>query len=310
MRILSILFLMFFYACGHTTTSNFIPENLEYDQNCGSALFVDKEMGEWTLVVVPDTQHYTALWKKAPFHHMQIAFDWIAAKKEDLNIKMVQGLGDITENWNNQNEWGRANEAWSRLDGKIPYMPIIGNHDDPKKFNEWFPLSKFNRSTHWGGDGGGTENNYMLMDIGTEKYLFLHVQPYTQYQKYDPKGIEWAQIVLQSHGERKVILATHDTWDTNHIRRELLQKFDNIIMSNAGHTCVREQFYETIGPNGGKSRNFITDYQCDQEEVMLLRYYVFKPKDDLVQYYTYSPVTKRFEIDESSEGSFFLVQDD
>ena len=79
-------------------------------------------------------------------------------------------------------------------------------------------------------------------------------------------------------------------------------------MSNAGHVCQREAHYTTRGPRGGVSNNFIVDYQCDAQEVMLLRYYVFKPLEDRVDYYTYSPVTQQFEEDASSQGSFTLIQ--
>ena len=43
---------------------------------------------------------------------------------------------------------------------------------------------------------------------------------------------------------------------------------------------------------------------------MLLRFYVFKPLEDKVYFYTYSPITNEFEVDESSQGSFDLVQAD
>jgi hypothetical protein len=90
----------------------------------------------------------------------------------------------------------------------------------------------------------------------------------------------------------------------------LLTQFDNIVLSNAGHVCQREAYYTTSGPRGGIANNFITDYQCDAQEVMNIRYYVFKPMEDRVDYFTYSPVTKKFEVDDSSQGSFSLYQVD
>lgn len=61
-------------------------------------LKVDKSRGEWTLLVIPDTQNYVAkeTQHKAPLSNMADAFDWIVLIADDLNIKMVQGLGDIT----------------------------------------------------------------------------------------------------------------------------------------------------------------------------------------------------------------------
>ncbi|MAM88802.1 MAG: hypothetical protein CME36_15970 [unclassified Hahellaceae] len=269
---------------------------------------VNKARGEWTLVVIPDTQHYSQNRANAPIAHMRKAFDWIVNIKSQLNIKFVQGLGDITESWNNRWEWDNSTSAWDKLYGQVPFMPIIGNHDDPGMMNQYFPVSSFSRESWYGGDFGGIENNYALMDIGQESYMFLQVETYDQYSQYRPAGMNWAKSILAAYPDRKVILATHDTWATRHIRDNLLTRFDNIVLSNAGHVCQREAYYTTNGPRGGVAHNFITDYQCDAQEVMRLRYYVFKPLEDKVDYFTYSPVTGEFEVDASSQGSFRLIQ--
>jgi len=278
------------------------------DDYVGGPNTVNKARGEWTLVVIPDTQHYSQNRGNAPISHMRTAFDWIVQTKGDLNIKFVQGLGDIVESWNNGWEWDNSTSAWDKLYGQVPFMPIIGNHDDPWTMNQYFPVWSFSNEPWWGGDFGGIENNYGLMTIGNEDYMFLQVQAYDQYSEYKPAGMNWAKGILADHPNRKVILATHDTWATDHIKNNLLYQYDNIIMSNAGHVCQREAHYTTQGPRGGVSNNFIVDYQCDAQEVMLLRYYVFKPLEDRVDYYTYSPVTQQFEEDSSSQGSFTLIQ--
>ena len=281
---------------------------VDADDYSGAPNTVNKERGEWTLVVIPDTQHYSQNRSNAPISHMRAAFDWIVQTKGDLNIKFVQGLGDIVESWNNEWEWDNSTSAWDKLYGQIPFMPITGNHDDPWTMNQYFPVWSFSNEPWWGGDFGGVENNYGLMTIGNEDYMFLQVETYDQYSEYRPAGINWAKGILAANPDRKVILATHDTWATDHIKNNLLYQYDNIVMSNAGHVCQREAHYTTSGPRGGVSNNFIVDYQCDAQEVMLLRYYVFKPLDNRVDYYTYSPVTQQFEEDESSQGSFSLIQ--
>lgn len=271
---------------------------------------VDRSRGEWTLLVVPDTQHYSQNRPNAPIAHMRSAFDWIVSVKDSLNIQFVQGLGDITENWNARWEWDNSTSAWDKLYGNVAFMPIIGNHDDPVTMNQYFPVSSFSDNAWYAGDFGSIENNFALMTIGSEDYLFLHVETYDQYSAYRPEGIAWARSVLSAHPNRKVILATHDTWATDHIRTQLLSNYDNIVLSNAGHVCQREAHYETSGPRGGISHNFITDYQCDAQEVMRLRYYIFKPMEDRVEYFTYSPILNEFEVDDSSQGSFYLYQED
>jgi hypothetical protein len=241
---------------------------------------------------------------------MHKAFDWIVSIKDRLNIQFVQGLGDITEGWNARWEWDNSSAAWYKLQGQLPHMPVQGNHDSPASLNEYFPVSNFSRESWWGGDYGGIENNYALLNIGREKYMFLHVQAHDQYSKPGPAALVWAKQILASYPDRKVILATHDLWATTTIKDNLLTKFDNIVLANAGHDCVREASYITTGPNGGVSHNFVTDYQCDAQEVMLIRYYIFKPLEDKVDYFTYSPVTDKFEQDANSQGSFTMVQID
>ena len=276
----------------------------------GGPHYADRSRGEWALVVIPDTQHYSQNRANAPIAHMHKAFDWIVSIKDRLNIQFVQGLGDITESWNARWEWDNSSAAWYKLQGQLPHMPVQGNHDSPASLNEYFPVSSFSRESWWGGDYGGIENNYALLNIGREKYLFLQVQAHDQYSKPGPAALVWAKQILANNPDRKVILATHDLWATTIIKDNLLTKYDNIVFANAGHDCVREASYVTTGPNGGVSHNFVTDYQCDSQEVMLIRYYIFKPLEDKVDYFTYSPVTDKFEQDASSQGSFTLVQID
>lgn len=272
--------------------------------------FADTSRGEWTLVVVPDTQHYSQNRANAPVAHMHKAFDWLVQIKDRLNIQFVQGLGDITESQSNSWEWDNSSSAWYKLLHQMPHMPVQGNHDSIASMNRYFPVSTYAYENWWGGYSSGIENNYALLTIGRENYLFLHLRAHDQYSKPGTAPLAWANQVVSNHRNRKVIVATHDIWATRTIRDGLLSKHDNIIMANAGHDCVREAYYTTTGPNGGVSNNFVADFQCDGQEVMLLRYYIFKPMEDKVDYYTYSPVTDRFEVDSSSQGSFRLLQAD
>jgi len=169
---------------------------------------VNKSRGKWTLVVIPDTQHYSQNRENAPIAHMQTAFQWIVDTKDELNIKFVQGLGDITECWDSRWEWDNSTSAWDKLYGQLPFMPIMGNHDSPWTMNQYFPVSSFSNELWWGGDFGGIENNFALMTMGSEDYLFLQVETYDQYSEYRPAGMDWAKGVLAANPNRKVILAT------------------------------------------------------------------------------------------------------
>lgn len=281
-----------------------------------STIKVNPARGEWTLVVIPDTQHYSQNRANAPLNAFHDAFAWLVANRSALNIQYVQGLGDITESWNNTQEWVNATGAWYKHKNQIPHMPVQGNHDEPASLNKYFPFSTYQQESWWGGHFNGIENSYTLLTIGKEKYLFVQLQSYDQYlspkrtQEQNQAGLNWANATIAKFPDRKVILATHDLWATQTVKNEVLMKHDNIVLANAGHDCVRETTYTTNGPSGGVSNNFIVDYQCDSQEVMQLRFYVFKPLEDRVDYYSYSPVTQQFEVDASSQGSFMLLQAD
>ena len=269
-------------------------------------LVADPSRGEWTLFVIPDTQHYSQDRKNAPIAYMHAAFEWLVDTRDQLNIKFVQGLGDITESGSNTREWDRASAAIDKLYGEIPFVVNQGNHDSIASINAYFPVSNFASETWWGGSYEGVHNSYQIFNFYGEDYLFVNVQSHDPWSIENPGARQWANEVIAAHPDHKVLLGTHDTLETSTIKRDILIKHDNIVMSNAGHSCARETRFLAYGPGDGVSQNFVTDYQCDSQETMLLRYYVFKPLEDEVYYYTYSPITDTFEDDANSQGSFTL----
>lgn len=301
----SVFLSAFLSGCSTSQTNNQSSADQMHNSN-NRFMEVDANKGDWTLVVVPDTQHYTENRPSAPFKYMEEAFDWIVKNRSTLNIQYVQGLGDITENWDSELEWSRAASAWYKLRGIVPHMPVAGNHDSIEMLNKKFPREYYSSMTWYKGDTGGIENSYSILKIGSTNYLFLQIQSHDQYSEPPQSAAEWANNIIAQHQDKPVILATHDTWATNKIRDKILIANDNIMLSNAGHDCVREALYTVSGPKGGISHNFVADYQCDQMETMLLRLYIFKPQLNKVYYYTYSPITNKFESDASSEGNFPL----
>ena len=149
------------------------------------------------------------------------------------------------------------------------------------------------------------------MTIGNEDYLFVNIQCHLDKGcgKGFPEAVNWINRIIDSYPDHMVILATHDIWESSEVRNQIISRHDNIVLTNAGHVCREKHFIENA-PGGGVSNNFVVDYQCDKTEIMLLRFYVFKPLEDKVYFYTYSPITNEFEVDESSQGSFDLVQSD
>ena len=80
---------------------------------------------EFTIVALPDTQFYSSLNPQIFAAQTQ----WIANHVQDQNIQLVVGLGDIVDAGGSLTQWQNADAAVRLLDGKVPYMMAIGNHD-------------------------------------------------------------------------------------------------------------------------------------------------------------------------------------
>ena len=157
----------------------------------------------YSFAVVGDTQWLS---KYAP-DKMEGIYDWILANQESKKITHVFGLGDITEDWNTANkeqEWIRAYKYISKLDGKIPYSLVRGNHDESKYFFKYFGNETYMSQFDGFIAEGDIRNCYKLVKIGSTDYLFLVLD----FGAGD-EMLEWANEVVISHPNHRVIVTTH-----------------------------------------------------------------------------------------------------
>lgn len=287
-----------------------VVKSLHKPTTAEEVLKADTSRGEWTLVTVPDTQHYSM--HNDIFLYWKTAFQWLVSNRDMLNLKMVQGLGDIT-NDNTEDQYVRARSAYDILvNANVPCSVIPGAHDsammqstDFSLYRKYFPVSIFDSTSWWGGCfNDGMENNYMLMTIGNEKYLFLNTS-----DRPDASEVDWAKGILDTYSDRKAIVTTHDNSGDTTVEDSILkQNYKQIVLFNCGHCTLN--LHWNITPNNGVNINcFQTDYQGDKPEIMLLRFFKFKPLEGEVEFYTYSPAKKVFDYrNPVSQGSFTLVQ--
>src|SRR5438045_3707061 len=84
------------------------------------------QTGDFTVIVLPDTQYYAASYPSIFNSQTQ----WIVNNATALNIKMVVGEGDIVNGGGVGTQWIVADTAYKKLDAAhIPYFAAIGNHD-------------------------------------------------------------------------------------------------------------------------------------------------------------------------------------
>ena len=181
----------------------------------------------FTLVALPDTQHYADSYPEV----FEAQTRWIVDNLETEQIKFVTHLGDIVDNGPNLRQWKNARKAMDLLDkAGVPYGTCVGNHDVMYNDNEYqFPagvdsscasksqvdcsgkdyLTQFNPKRYagkpwFGGASPSGLSNYQLLTVGGIKFLFLHLS-------VDPRKAEraWAQKVLDGHKDAAVHLSTH-----------------------------------------------------------------------------------------------------
>jgi hypothetical protein len=91
----------------------------------------------WSMIVIPDTQNYSKDSRDKPIFSQMTS--WIRDNRDALNIQLVLQEGDIV-NQNSQvtptsgdqtanQQWANARAAMSILDGHVPYVMALGNHD-------------------------------------------------------------------------------------------------------------------------------------------------------------------------------------
>src|SRR5262249_54415137 len=148
---------------------------------------------------------------------------WIVDNRENLNIQMVLGVGDIVNDGASNEQQGNADAAIKLLDNAgIPSMLAIGNHDYDGAnagaknriatgFNHWWGPDRYaGRDYYKGNEQGGSypqgsnENFYGVLNINNQPYLFLILE-------YVPRSeaLDWASGIISRNLDKYVIIVTH-----------------------------------------------------------------------------------------------------
>jgi hypothetical protein len=254
--------------------------------------------------------------------------EWIAANAAERNIRLILHMGDITNN-NTPDQWQVAATSMKLLDGIVPYVLNLGNHDvsagdglvrDRKStmFNEWFEASNFPLLAGLF-EENRLDNSYHMISLGGVSYLILSLE-------YAPRDavLDWANQVIAAHPDHKVIIVTHAytnsrgqhvsfTYDEQapegamndglDIWAKLVNKHANIFMVLSGHIGV-PSIPRTVSLNskGGGVYEMLTDYQSEPNGgngwMLLLEF----RSDDTIRAQVYSPYLEAFKTDVDPYG--------
>jgi hypothetical protein len=287
-----------------------------------AVLPVDAARGEFTVVLLPDTQRYA---KHNPAMFLSQT-RWIRENVAALAIRFVIHLGDIVDD-NTDAEWRVADEAMGLLDGVVPYTVLPGNHDFEKsedgqrrvklapKYNAVFPPRRFRHQPGYGGHRGVTnENNYSFFSAGGRNFLVLALE-------FGPSDevLEWAAGIVRQHADKQVLLATHaymyddDTRlgpgddysphksdlkynDGEQIWEKFVRRHSNICIVVSGH--VKGEGVGRLssrGDHGNVVHQMLSDYQhLPSGGDGWLRLLKFVPAGKKLVVRTYSPWLQKF----------------
>ena len=287
---------------------------------------------DFTIVALPDTQYYSA--------HFPATFaaqtQWIVDNKAKENIQLVIGLGDIVDNGGDLAQWENANAAISKLDGVVPYVLPLGNHDYDqddqaplkrlvKNFNSYFGPVRYAGTSHYAGNfKGSNENFYAIANLGGKDRLILLLE-------FNPRdaAINWAKSILAKYPGLDTFIVTHtygysndrittcdstasETYGLNEdndgqeLWEKLVSKYANISLVLSGHVVASNGVGRRAdyGTNGNLVNQILSDYQnYANGGDGWMRIMRFHPSQNRLDVTTYSPTRNQNLLDGANQFS-------
>ena len=169
----------------------------------------ERREGLFRVVILPDTQCYARRFPEI----LEAQGDWVAASVDDLDIRMVVHLGDITDT-NDAAEWEVARGALAPILDRVPLALSPGNHDlgaggsaadRSSMLAAFFPLDAMAAAPGFVESYGGTPGNTAWLFSGElHEYVWIGVE-------FAPRDdvVTWVRDVLAAHPDRIGIVSTH-----------------------------------------------------------------------------------------------------
>ncbi|MBP5269559.1 MAG: metallophosphoesterase [Clostridia bacterium] len=274
----------------------------------------------FSFAVVGDTQKITYEFP----NQLTRVYDWIVSNIEKEKIAFVMGLGDITDK-NTQAEWDLAKEQIFKLNGKVPYSLVRGNHDKSPEYNKTFAVPEYLDTLDGRMAKASAENTYKLFSAGGTDFLVLCID----YGASD-KVLNWAGKIISEHPDRKVIITTHcylfrdgttldagDVYAPNssgsnsgasnngdQMWEKLVSVYPNIFLVLSGHDpCDEVVVTQTEGKNGNTVTQILTDPQSvdisSVGPVGIVTMLYFSADGTTMQIRNYSTIKKQYYMSSS-----------
>jgi hypothetical protein len=293
----------------------------------------------FTVVVLPDTQYYSS-------SHPEIfaaQTRWIVEQKSARNIVVALHVGDIVDGANDPAQWMAASSSLRPMDGLVPYVLVPGNHDSSANrvglIDNYFAPTTMRWITNTM-TAGQIENNYTLVDIGTQQWLVLGLE-------FGPRDavITWADGVLKAFPTKPAIIVTHaylygdgtrydvaksgldpnqpsfqafipqsyyyttkeGSNDGEQIWQKLIVPNPNVRLVFCGHDNGAARL-TSLRPDGSRVHQMLSDYQWldDSGGSGYLRVLQFDYGQKQIRVQTYSPYLDQFMTDDANQFTLSL----
>ena len=236
---------------------------------------------DYSIAVLGDIQYMT----KSNPEDLYTMFEWIAANKDAKNIQYAIGLGDITDQCQEE-EWITAQTAYKILeDAGIEYSLVRGNHDvatvggieessrptaKPELYDAIFGAEgAYYRELieQHGGfyNDASVINTYRELTIGDDNWLIVNLD-----FQADESIRAWANEVIESYPSHRVIIVTHEyvgAYGTpsaygKKLWADVASKHSNVELVLSGHvTCDNIKVCVSEGDNGNTVTQMLIDAQ-------------------------------------------------
>jgi hypothetical protein len=298
--------------------------------------FAFAQSDDFTIVALPDTQIYSKTYPQI----FKAQTQWIANNVAARNIKLVLMEGDIVDGGGSTYQWQNADAAMKVLDGKVPYMVAIGNHDydqnqpnyrtaSAKNFNKWFGPTRYAGQSWYKGTytPGSNENYYGIFNFSGKEYIVVALEAFPR-----DEVLSWANSVLAANHGREAIILTHaylyydntrigpcdgdnaakigvtDGNDGEQVWPKLISKQPNVSLVISGHVTPGDGTgrLAELGANGNLVNQVVADYQVRTNGGDgYLRIMTFHPSTNTIDVKTYSPYLNQYVTD--SENQFTIT---
>lgn len=166
--------------------------------------------------------------------------EWIAAQEEPLNIRYIVQTGDLVDNGYVKKQWDSFDIMAKQFFGKIPYLPIAGNHDLGIKLQQYdayleIPYVKAIPKEQTFENGKAV---YAEFQAGGQDFLLLGAG-----WGADISSVAWMNSVLRSHPNHIAILLFHSyvtakgdlAYQGDEMRDLVVAKNPNVRLVLSGH---------------------------------------------------------------------------